>query len=109
MPEWIWVSCCQIKIITVKDAFVLLVKTYCLRCVQRVTIKRYITTMEPIHTQTHLLNIHDTQVSQTPHQIHHAACKQVSLWDITCILDVAIEPHQRETAENRRETIHIVY
>ena len=36
-------------------------------------------------------------------------CKQVSLWDITCILDVASKPHQRETAENRRETNHIVY
>ena len=51
----------------------------------------------------------DIHVSQTPHQIHHTACKQVSLWDITCILDVASKPHQRETAENRRETNHIVY
>ena len=53
--------------------------------------------MKPIHTQTYIFNIHDTQVLQTLHQIHHTACKQVSLWDITCIL-------QRETAENRRET-----
>jgi len=58
--------------------------------------------MKPIHTQTYIFNIHDTQVSQTLHQIHHTACKQVSLWDITCIL-------QRETAENRRETNHIIY
>jgi len=29
MSEWIWVSCCQIKIITVTDPFVLLVKTCC--------------------------------------------------------------------------------
>jgi len=60
--------------------------------------------MKPIHTQTYIFNIHDTQVSQTPHQIHHTACKQVSLWDITCIL--ASKPHQHE---NRRETNHIVY
>jgi len=51
----------------------------------------------------------DIYVSQTPHQIHHTACKQVSLWDITCILDIASEPYQWETAENRRETNHIVY
>ena len=63
--------------------------------------------MKPIHTQTYIFNIHDTHVSQTLHQIHHMACKQVSLWDITCILDVAREPHQRETAENRRETNYI--
>ena len=43
------------------------------------------------------------------HQIHRTACKQVSLWDITCILDVASKQHQRESAENRRETNHIVY
>ena len=72
-------------------------------------IKRQIKTMKTIHTQTYIFNIHDTQVSQTSHQIHHTACKKVSLWDITCILDVASKPHQRETAENRRETNHIVY
>jgi len=44
-----------------------------------------------------------------PYQIHHTACTQVSVWDITCILDVASKPRQRETAENRRETNHIVY
>ena len=65
--------------------------------------------MKPIHTQTYIFNIHDTQVSQTPHQIHQTACKQVSLWDITCIVDVASKPHHRETAENRRETNHIVF
>ena len=62
--------------------------------------------MKPIHTQTYIFNIHD---SQTPHQIYHTACKKVSLWSITCILDVASKPDQRETAENRRETNHIVY
>ena len=65
--------------------------------------------MKPTHTQTYIFNIHDTKVSQTSHQIHHTACKQVSLRDITCILDVASKPHQRENAENRRETNHIVY
>jgi len=65
--------------------------------------------MKPIHIQTYIFNIHDTQVSQTPHQIHQTACKQVSLWDITCIVDVASKPHHRETAENRRETNHIVF
>jgi len=59
--------------------------------------------MKPTQTQTYIFNIHDTKVSQTPHQIHHTACKQVSLRDITCILDVASKPHQRETAENRRD------
>ena len=61
-------------------------------------INRY---MKPIHTQTYVFNIHDTQVSQT--------CKQASLWDITNILDVENKPHQWETAENRRETNHIAY
>jgi len=67
--------------------------------------------MKPIHTHKHtyIFNIHDTHVLQTPHQNHHTACKQVGLWDMTCILDVASEPHQWETAENRRETNHIVY
>ena len=65
--------------------------------------------MKLIHTQTYIFNIHDTQVSQTPHQIHHTACKQVSLWSITCILDVVSNPHRRKTAENRRETNHFVY
>ena len=69
-------------------------------------INRY---MKPLHTQTYIFNIHDRQVSQTPHQIHHTACKQVSLWDITYTLDVANKPHQWETAENRRETNHIAY
>ena len=44
--------------------------------------------MKPIHTQAYIFNIHDTQVSQTPHQIHHTACKQVGLWDITRILEI---------------------
>jgi len=47
--------------------------------------------MKPIHKQTYIFNIHDTQVLQIPHQIHHTACKQVSLWDMTCSLDVASE------------------
>ena len=62
--------------------------------------------MKPIHTQTYIYNIHDTHVSQTPHQ---KACNQVSLWSITCILDMESNPHFRKTAENRRETNYIVY
>jgi len=53
--------------------------------------------MKPIHTQTYIYNIHDM------------ACNQVSLWSITCILDMESNPHFRKTAENRRETNHIVY
>jgi len=30
--------------------------------------------MKPIQTQTYIFNIHNTQVSQTPHQIQHTAC-----------------------------------
>jgi len=62
--------------------------------------------MKPIHTQTYVFNFHNTQVS---HQIHYTACKQVSLWSITCILDVVRNPHRPKIAENRRETNHIVY
>ena len=62
--------------------------------------------MKLIHTQTYIFNIHDTQVSQTPHQIHHTACNQVSLWSI---LDMESNPHFRKTAENRREKNLIVY
>ena len=52
--------------------------------------------MKPMHTQTYIFNIHNTPVSQTPHQIRHTACKQVRLWDITCIIDVTNKPHQRK-------------
>ena len=65
--------------------------------------------MKPIHTQMYIFNIHDTQVSQTPHQIHHTACNQVSLWSITCILDMESNLHFQKTAENRRENNRIVY
>ena len=41
--------------------------------------------MKPIHTQTYIFNIYATQVSQMPHQIHHIACKQVSLWQVSHI------------------------
>ena len=44
--------------------------------------------MKTIHTQAYIFNIHYTQVSQTPHQVHHTACKQVGLWDITRILEI---------------------
>ena len=56
--------------------------------------------MKPIHTQTYIFNIQDTQVSQRPHQIHHKTCKQVSLWDIICILD-ALLTHSPLTAATR--------
>ena len=58
--------------------------------------------MKPIHTQTYIFNIHDTQVSQTPYQIYHTACKQVSLLDITCILDVVSNPHQRQNCREQK-------
>ena len=73
--------------------------------------------MKPIHTQTYIFNIHDTQVSQTLHQIHHTACKQVSLWAITCIIaklqrteekliTLFIEQMHRDTITFKLITLH---
>jgi len=61
---------------------VLRVKTCCWR-VCSTFYSQNIKTIKPIYTQTCIFNIHDPQASQTPHQIYHTACKQVSLWSIT--------------------------
>ena len=65
--------------------------------------------MKPIYTQTYIFNIHETQVSQTPHQIHHSACKSSTFMEYYVYFRHGKYPTFSKTAENRRETNRIVY
>jgi len=98
VSEWIWVSCYRIKIITVTDACAVWVNMFCWR-VCSTFYDQKITKQWNKYTHTHTYSIF--MASFTNIAWNYTACKQESLWSITCILDVVNNQDQQKTVENK--------